>query len=119
MSKAAVYRARGEIYILRKIASLGNPVLMSALDAYVDKKKSVVYLVMPYCNGGELFQRVHKSGRLSEQQASTIFRKLVIAIADLHNHGILHCDLKPGVQPAAPPAPPAPPVRQDDINGDL
>ena len=96
---AELDRARGEIYILRKIASLGNPVLMSALDAYVDKKKSVVYLVMPYCNGGELFQRVHKSGRLSEQQASTIFRKLVIAIADLHNHGILHCDLKCGACP--------------------
>mgnify|MGYP000120543565 CR=1 FL=1 len=89
-------RARAEIYILRKIAKLGNPGLMSALDAFEDKKKRIVYLVMPFCEGGELFRRIHKKGRLSEEQASAIFRKLVLAIADLHNHGILHCDLKCG-----------------------
>ena len=88
--------ARGEIYILKKIAKLRNPALMQAVDAFMDKKKKIVYLVMPFCEGGELFHRIHASGRFSEQQASTIFRRLVLAVADLHNCGILHCDLKCG-----------------------
>ena len=53
-------------------------------------------VVMKYCNDGELFDRVEKSGSgLEESMAKMLFRQLISAVDYLHNTlCIVHRDLK-------------------------
>lgn len=89
-------RALSEVYIMRKVARLQNQALLPALAGYIDLEQRLVHVVTPLCAGGELFHRIYEHGRLSEHLAATILRKLVLAVADLHRAGILHCDIKCG-----------------------
>ena len=44
---------------------------------------SKIYLVMEYAGGGELYQKVHQEGRLSERVASHYFAQIISAIDHL------------------------------------
>eukprot|EP00002_Diphylleia_rotans_P031031 TRINITY_DN6425_c0_g1_i1.p1 TRINITY_DN6425_c0_g1~~TRINITY_DN6425_c0_g1_i1.p1 ORF type:complete len:339 (-),score=81.84 TRINITY_DN6425_c0_g1_i1:153-1169(-) len=57
--------------------------------------ESKLYLVLELVTGGELFDRIVKRGSYSEKDASSVTRKIVGAIAYLHDLGIVHRDLKP------------------------
>jgi serine/threonine protein kinase len=54
-----------------------------------------VHLVMQLCRGGELFDRIIKRRKFSEEQARATIRALLRAIEHLHEHGVVHRDLKP------------------------
>jgi len=52
------------------------------------------YLVMEFFEGGDLSRRL--AGRpLEPAEALRIFRQLMYALGDIHEHGVLHRDLKP------------------------
>lgn len=53
------------------------------------------YIVMEYCNGGEMFDYIVRKERLSESEARHFFRQLVQAVAYIHHMGFAHRDLKP------------------------
>ena len=50
---------------------------------------------MEYANNGELYQRIIKSGKLSEKEASVIYSQILSAIEYMSGLGITHRDLKP------------------------
>jgi len=50
---------------------------------------------MEFCDGGELFDRIVKAKRFTEQHAADIMRQMISAVKHLHEHGIVHRDLKP------------------------
>ena len=54
-----------------------------------------VYIVMEYCSGGELFQKILKEEVFCELEAGNIMQKLLRAIAHCHANGIAHRDIKP------------------------
>jgi serine/threonine protein kinase len=54
-----------------------------------------IYLVLPHCNSGDLFDYVQQRTRLSEEQARPLFRQLVQGLAFLHAAGICHRDVSP------------------------
>eukprot|EP01083_Nonionella_stella_P061795 160909_1 len=54
-----------------------------------------LYIVMNYCGGGELFERISRDQKFSEQKASNLFRQMMSCLYYIHQLGIAHCDLKP------------------------
>mmetsp|Transcript_17241 Transcript_17241/g.15135 ORF Transcript_17241/g.15135 Transcript_17241/m.15135 type:complete len:81 (-) Transcript_17241:1043-1285(-) len=50
---------------------------------------------MEYCSGGELLERIVKSGHLAESEVAQIMQKAFSAVKHIHNLGVVHRDLKP------------------------
>ena len=45
--------------------------------------------------GGDLFQSISRASTFSEADASRLSSQIISAVAHLHEHGVVHCDLKP------------------------
>jgi len=56
---------------------------------------SKVFLVMEYVSGGELYEYIHKTGKLPERDAARLFYQICSAVQHCHNKNIAHRDLKP------------------------
>ena len=56
---------------------------------------SKFYMVFPLCTGGELYEHIIRRGHFTEYDAALLMRDLVGAIHALHEHNILHLDIKP------------------------
>ncbi|XP_056677910.1 serine/threonine-protein kinase ULK1 isoform X4 [Monodelphis domestica] len=56
---------------------------------------SSVYLVMEYCNGGDLADYLHSMRTLSEDTIRLFLQQIAGAMKMLHSKGIIHRDLKP------------------------
>ena len=82
---------RREVSILHHLS--GHPNIVGLLAAYEGTKH--VYIVMDFCYGGELFDRIVERGHYSEKDASEVFRVMIRTIAHCHNLGVMHRDLKP------------------------
>ncbi|XP_069476172.1 serine/threonine-protein kinase ULK1 isoform X2 [Ambystoma mexicanum] len=54
-----------------------------------------VYLVMEYCNGGDLADYLHTMRTLSEDTIRLFLQQIAGAMRVLHSKGIIHRDLKP------------------------
>eukprot|EP00891_Asterochloris_glomerata_P004326 jgi/Astpho2/4326/Aster-07415 len=51
-------------------------------------------IVMEYAAGGELFDRIVKAGRFSEDEARFFFQQLISGVSYCHSEGVCHRDLK-------------------------
>ncbi|KAL8064300.1 hypothetical protein ABFS82_01G080200 [Erythranthe guttata] len=80
-----------EIEIMTKLHGHENVVDLKAVYEDAD----YVHLLMELCAGGELFHRIEKQGRLSENEAHVIFKQLMGVVMYCHDKGIVHRDLKP------------------------
>ncbi|KAL8424563.1 hypothetical protein Efla_005669 [Eimeria flavescens] len=85
-----VDRFRQEIDIMK---SLDHPNIVRLFETFEDLTD--FYLVMEYCSGGELFDRLIDSGVLTESMACTIMKQILAAVAYCHMHRVAHRDLKP------------------------
>ena len=54
-----------------------------------------IYLIMEYCEGGELFDYIVKKQNLTERQSCYFFHEIIDALEYLHSLNIVHRDLKP------------------------
>jgi calcium-dependent protein kinase len=56
-----------------------------------------MYLVMEYCSGGELFDKIasQENSMFNESEAAMIMQKLLLAINHCHAWGVTHRDIKP------------------------
>lgn len=81
---------KSEIEILRE---LDHPNIVKFYETYQDERS--FHIVMEYCSGGELLDRMIDKGGLSEQECSVIMEKAFSAVRYLHERGIVHRDIKP------------------------
>ena len=57
--------------------------------------KDILYIVMEYAEGGELFDKIIEKKRFCEEEAKFYFYQMVSAVKHLHSLHIVHRDLKP------------------------
>lgn len=54
-----------------------------------------IYIVMEYCDGGDLSSFIKKKHRLPENICRRFLQQLALALRYLRNHNVCHMDLKP------------------------
>lgn len=82
-----------EIKILKELTELHHENVVALLDC--KESQHNVFLVMEYCNGGDLADYLNPRGTLSEDTIRLFLFQLAGAMRALYNKGIVHRDLKP------------------------
>ncbi|KAI3702985.1 hypothetical protein L6452_28739 [Arctium lappa] len=80
-----------EVMIMEHLRSQRN--VVELIDVFEDNR--CVHLVMEYCEGGELFEKMKSKGRFSEKIAAQILSSIMKVVYSLHFMGVMHRDLKP------------------------
>ncbi|MGF1604350.1 MAG: serine/threonine-protein kinase [Thermosynechococcaceae cyanobacterium] len=81
------------LHELHLLASLQHPNIVPFHTLEYDETGR--YLIMDYCEGGTLRQLLDRQGSLELRQALKLITDIVQALAYAHEHGVVHCDLKP------------------------
>ena len=91
MTSKALKFANSEIDIMKKIKNNPHPNIIKCYDIINDDVD--VYIIMEYCDGGELSTILTKP--LTESTSKYYFKQLVDAMIHLDSHNIIHRDIKP------------------------
>ena len=73
--------------------ALSHPNIVDIYD--VGEENGYHYIVMEYVRGKDLKQLIAQRGALCKEEAVSIMKQLVSAVAEAHRHNIIHRDIKP------------------------
>jgi calcium-dependent protein kinase len=79
-----------EVNILK---NLDHPNLPRVYEFFEDPTH--YFIVLEYCKGGDLFDRIIKMKNFQEAQAAEIMSQLLAGVNYLHSKGVFHRDIKP------------------------
>ena len=85
-----IERIKREFKIIKELDHLNIIKTYSIRD---DPKK--FYIIMEYCEKGELFKYIIKNKKLKENEAAFFFYQIINGIEYIHNKNIVHRDMKP------------------------
>ncbi|KAL8491033.1 hypothetical protein ACS0TY_022883 [Phlomoides rotata] len=71
----------------------GHPNVVGVFDVYEDDE--FLHVVLEYCGGGDLLERVSTRPAFSESEARRVMIPLMEAITHCHRNGVAHRDIKP------------------------
>ena len=90
INKEDLIRIHREIEMLSR---LSHPNVIKIYKIQEDIKK--FYIIMEYCENGELFNRIVEKKRLSEEESAIFYYQLINGLEYIHKNNIVHRDLKP------------------------
>lgn len=79
-----------EVEILK---TLDHPNVLKVFEYFEDNED--YYIVMEYCAGGDLFDKLESVGTFTERYAARVMKLLLSGLAYLHNRKVVHRDIKP------------------------
>ncbi|XP_076452282.1 serine/threonine-protein kinase unc-51-like [Babylonia areolata] len=82
-----------EIRVLREISVYQHENVVALLD--VKETDSSVFLMIEFCNGGDLADYLHSKGTLAEDTLSSFMQQIASALNALNDKDIVHRDMKP------------------------
>ena len=82
-----------EIKILKELTELQHVNVVALMDC--KETANHVFLVMEFCDGGDLADYLHAMGTLSEDTIRVFLTQISGAMRALHDKGVVHRDLKP------------------------
>ena len=93
-----------EVNILREMR---HPFIVRYWDRVIDKVSTKIYIIMEYCENGDMAQYIKERRRLGrfidERMIWRVFAQIFLALKECHRHRdgdilkpILHRDIKPG-----------------------
>ena len=77
----------------KTLNSLKHPNIVRVIDLF--EENNTVYYVMDYLDGGSLDMFISNKGTLSPYYTSSLFFQVSDALIYMHQHKMLHLDLKP------------------------
>lgn len=99
MSEREKHQLVSEVNILKQ---LHHPNIVQYYDRIIDKKETKIYIIMEYCEGGDIGTLLKASKKdkdfIAEDVIWKIFTQIILALNECHNcktGKILHRDLKP------------------------
>ncbi|MCQ2817501.1 MAG: serine/threonine-protein kinase [archaeon] len=78
---------------LKMLTSLNHPNVIQVFEIMENKDR--FFIVMEYCDGGEVFSYIVDNLRLSEEEAAFFYFQLIRGLEYIHSKNIAHRDLKP------------------------
>ena len=72
---------------------MNHPNIARIYETFEDER--YYFIVMEYCEGGELLEYVSKKNHLDEKSTATVMKQAMYALSYLHNNNICHRDIKP------------------------
>lgn len=85
-----LFRVQTEINALKVLQHENISKLLQVIET-----DTMIYLILEYCSGGELFDYIVAKSRLSEPESQRIMSSLIEVLAFIHSLGYSHRDLKP------------------------
>ena len=76
------------------LSHLKHPSIVKVLSIF--DENNTTYYVMEYLEGESLDQRITRLGKLEESEALSTIRQVGSALQYMHEHQMLHLDMKPG-----------------------
>lgn len=86
-------RSRAVFSEVEILKSLDHPNILKVFEYFEDD--SDYYIVMEYCQGGDLFSKLESSGAVTERYAARLMKFLLSGLAYLHSRHVVHRDIKP------------------------
>lgn len=90
LKRGQIARTRTERLVLSMV---DHPFIMKLHFAF--QTEEMLYLVLDYCAGGELFFHLCREKKFPEQWTRFYAAELLLALGHLHSKGIIYRDLKP------------------------
>ena len=93
MTSKAKQDAKKEVSVLAKFDHIN---IVKYITSFIDQKTNILGIVMEYCDGGDIYQKIQKQRGLplQEKQILDWFIQLCLALKHIHGKKILHRDIK-------------------------
>ncbi|EGD82718.1 NEK protein kinase [Salpingoeca rosetta] len=98
LERATTKEQRNAFQEAKLLSTLNHPNIVSHRESFISKDNAFLYIVMQYCEGGDLYTRLRQQAAtghlLPETQIMDWFVQIGLALQYLHDKNIMHRDLK-------------------------